>query len=80
MVVGGEEKSPGLWITWSDTVTVSNRGIAKVTEKPASGAGTSTEQGVLQAGPSEIVASAPGGTDSSATLPAGAGAESLNNG
>ena len=33
----------------------------KVTVKPASGAGTATEQGVLQPGPSEVVASAPGG-------------------
>ena len=44
-----------------------NLGIAKVTEKPASGAGTATWQGVLQAGPSEVVASAPEGTESSWT-------------
>jgi hypothetical protein len=49
-------------------VTGWNLGLAKVTEKPASGAGTSIEQGVLQAGPSEVVASAPGGADSSATF------------
>ena len=42
-----------------------------MTEKPASGAGTSIEQGVLQAGPSEVVASAPGGADSSATFTSG---------
>jgi hypothetical protein len=71
MVVGGEVESPGLRITWTGTVTGWNLGIAKVTEKPASGAGTSIEQGVLQAGPSEVVASAPGGTDSSATFTIG---------
>jgi hypothetical protein len=71
MVVAGEAKSPGLRITWTGTVTGWNLGLAKVTEKPASGAGTSIEQGVLQAGPSEVVASAPGGVDSSATLTSG---------
>jgi hypothetical protein len=71
MVVGGEAKSPGLRITWTGTVTGWNLGLAKVTEKPASGAGTSIEQGVLQAGPSEVVASAPGGADSSATFTIG---------
>ena len=71
MVVGGEAKSPGLRITWTGTVTGWNLGLAKVTEKPASGAGTSIEQGVLQAGPSEVVASAPGGADSSATFTSG---------
>jgi len=71
MVVGGEAKSPGLRITWTGTVTGWNLSIAKVTEKPASGAGTSIEQGVLQAGPSEVVASAPGGADSSATFTSG---------
>ena len=68
VVVAGEAKSPGLRITWTGTVTGWNLGIAKVTEKPASGAGTATEQGVLQPGPSEVVASAPGGTDSSCDL------------
>jgi hypothetical protein len=71
MVVGGEAKSPGLRITWTGTVAGWNLGIAKVTENPASGAGTSIEQGVLQAGPSEVVASAPGGADSSATFTIG---------
>ena len=71
MVVGGEAKSPGLRITWTGTVTGWNLGPAKVTEKPASGAGTSIERGVLQAGPSEVVASAPGGADSSATFTSG---------
>ena len=52
MVVAGEAESPGLRITWTGTVTGWNLGIAKVTEKPASGAGTSIEQEVLQAGPS----------------------------
>jgi len=67
MVVAGPVASPGLRITCTGTVSGWNLGIAKVTEKPASGAGISTEQGVLQAGPSEVVASAPGGVDSSAT-------------
>ena len=71
MVVAGEAKSPGLRITWTGTVTGWNLGIAKVTEKPASGAGTLTEQGVLQAGPTEVVASAPDGTESSATWTSG---------
>jgi hypothetical protein len=70
-VVGGEVESPGLRITWTGTVTGWKLGIAKVTEKPASGAGTSIAQGVLQAGPSEVVASAPGGVDSSATFTSG---------
>lgn len=71
MVVGGEVKSPGLRITWTGTVIGWNLGLAKVTEKPASGAGTSIEQGVLQPGPSDVVASAPAGTDSSATFTSG---------
>jgi hypothetical protein len=50
-----------LRITWTGTVTGWNLGPVKVTEKRASGAGTSTEQEVLQAGPSEVVVSAPGG-------------------
>src|SRR4051812_49890258 len=70
-VVGGEVKSPGLRIIWTGTVTGWNLGIANVTEKPASGAGTSIEQGVLQAGPSEGVASPPRGGGSNATLTSG---------
>lgn len=66
-VVAGLAKSPGFRITWTGTVTGWNLGSAKVTVNPASGAGTLTEQGVLQAGPSEVVASAPGGVDSSWT-------------
>ena len=71
VVVAGEQKSPGLRITWTGTVTGRNLGIAKVTAKPASGAGTAIEQGVLQPGPSEVVASAPDGTDSSWTWTGG---------
>jgi hypothetical protein len=63
----GVAKSPGLRSTCTGTVTDSNFGSAKVTEKPASGAGTETEQGVLQPGPTEVTASAPDGTDSSWT-------------
>lgn len=65
VVEAGVVKSPGLRITWTGTVTGWNRGIAKVTVKPASGAATPIEQGVLQPGPIEVVASAPEGTDSS---------------
>jgi hypothetical protein len=57
----------GLRITCTGTVAGWNFGRLKVTEKPLSGAGTATEQGVLQPGPSEVTASAPGGTDSSWT-------------
>lgn len=67
VVEAGVSKSPGLRITWTGTVTGWNFGIAKVTEKLDSGAGRLREQGVLQAGPSEVVASAPGGTESMAT-------------
>lgn len=67
MVVAGLAKSPGLRITCTGTVAGWNLGRLKVTENPLSGAGTATEQGVLQAGPSEVTASAPGGTDSSWT-------------
>ena len=65
VVDAGVEKSPGLRITWTGTVTGWNFGIAKVTVKPVSGAATAIEQGVLQPGPTEVVASAPDGTDSS---------------
>jgi len=61
----GVVKSPGLRVTATGTVTGIIFGMLKVTEKPVSGAGTETEQGVLQPGPSEVTASAPGGTDSS---------------
>ena len=65
VVEAGVVKSPGFRITCTGTVAGWNRGRLKVTEKPASGAGTETVQGVLQPGPNEVVASAPGGTDSS---------------
>lgn len=71
VAVAGEVKSPGFRITWTGIVTGWNLGNAKVTAKPASGAGTLTEQGVLQPGPSEVVASAPGGVDSSWTWTGG---------
>ncbi|GAC1334621.1 MAG: hypothetical protein NVS2B1_01180 [Bradyrhizobium sp.] len=45
-----------------------------MTEKPASGAATATEQGVLQLGPTEVTASAPGGTESSSTWTVGGAA------
>jgi hypothetical protein len=71
MVVAGLAKSPGFRITCTGTVTGWNFGSANVTAKPASGAGTLTEQGVLQPGPSEVVASAPGGVESSWTWTGG---------
>jgi len=64
VVVAASPVPPGFRITWTGTVTGWNLGIAKVTVKPASGAATATEQGVLQPGPTEVVASAPDGTDS----------------
>ena len=67
VVEAGVAKSPGLWITCTGTVTGWNFGSAKVTEKPASGAGTATEHGVLQPGPTEVTASAPDGSDFSWT-------------
>jgi hypothetical protein len=65
VVVAGVEKSPVVRMTWTGIVTGWNLGIAKVTVKPVSGAATAIEQGVLQPGPTEVVASAPGGMDSS---------------
>ena len=70
VTMSGLVKSPGVRITRTGTVTGWNLGIAKVTVK-ASGAGTETEQGVLQPGPTEVVASAPGGTESSCTCTGG---------
>jgi hypothetical protein len=67
VVDAGLAKSPGLRMTCTGMVSGWNLGKVKVTEKPLSGAGTETEQGVLQLGPSEVTASAPGGTDSSCT-------------
>ena len=58
-------------MTCTGTVAGWNLFIAKVTEKPASPAGTATEQGVLQVCPFEVRASAPEGTDSSATCTVG---------
>ena len=52
-------------MTCTGTVAGWNLFMVKVTVKPASAAGTATEQGVLQPGPTEVLASAPGGTDSS---------------
>jgi hypothetical protein len=70
-VVAGVEKSPAVRITWTGTVTGWNFGSAKVTVNPESGAATAIEQGVLQPGPTEVVASAPDGTDSSWTWSGG---------
>src|ERR1700682_6712075 len=58
-------------MTCTGTVTGWNLFSVYVTEKPLSGAGTATEQGVLQPGPSDVRASAPCGTDSSWTCTVG---------
>ena len=63
----GVVKSPAFLITFTGTFAGWYFGSAKATVKGASGAGTETEQGVLQPGPSEVVASAPGGLDSRRT-------------
>jgi hypothetical protein len=67
----GVVKSPGFLITFTGTLAGACLGSAKATVKGASGAGTETEQGVLQPGPSEVLASAPGGLDSSRTWTVG---------
>src|SRR5262245_55571515 len=54
-------------MTCTGTVAGWNLFIEKVTEKPASPAGTLIEQGVLQVCPFEVCASAPEGTDSRLT-------------
>ena len=61
-VDAGVEKSPGILITWTGTVSGWNRFSVKVTVKFS--AGTETEQGVLQPGPDEVLASAPEGIES----------------
>jgi hypothetical protein len=71
VVEAGVAKSPGLRITVTGTVAGWNFGILKVTEKPASGGVIETEQGVLQLGPSEVTASAPGGVESNCTCTVG---------
>lgn len=52
----GVVKSPGFLITFTGTFAGGYLGSAKAT---VSGAGTETEQAVLQPEPSEVVASAP---------------------
>src|ERR1700682_2093604 len=61
VVEAGVAKSPGLRMTCTGTVTGWNFGRLKVTEKPLSGAGTATEQGVLEPGPGGVTRWAPGG-------------------
>ena len=63
-VDAGVVKSPGICVTITGTVAGWNRAIVMVTLKLLAN-GTETEQGVLQPGPSDVTASAPGGTDSS---------------
>jgi len=58
-------------MTFTGTLAGWYFGSAKATVKGASGAGTETEQGVLQPAPIEVVASAPGGLDSSRTWTVG---------
>lgn len=71
VIEAGVVKSPGFLMTFTGTLTGWYFGRAKATVKGASGAGTATEQGVLQPAPSEVVASAPGGLDSSRTCTVG---------
>ena len=66
-VRAGLEKSPGMRVTVTGTVTGCDLGAENVTVKAFS-ASTSREQGVLQPGPTEVTASAPGGTESSWTV------------
>ncbi|MET3310281.1 hypothetical protein ABIF41_002122 [Bradyrhizobium japonicum] len=63
----GVVRSPGFLMMFTGTLAGWYLGSAKATVNGASGAGTETEQGVLQPGPSEVEASAPGGLDSSRT-------------
>ena len=67
MVVGGEAKSPGLRIDLDRNRDRLELGHREGDGEAGVGRGHAIEQGVLQAGPSEVVASAPGGADSSAT-------------
>jgi hypothetical protein len=71
VTVAGVVKSPGVLMIFTGTVAGWCFGSANETVNGASGAGTETEQGVLQPGPSEVVASAPGGLDSSRTCAVG---------
>lgn len=64
-------KSPGLLMTCTGTLAGWNLFMVKVTDKPVVSAGTAIEQGVLQVCPVEVRASAPDGTDSSATCTVG---------
>jgi hypothetical protein len=64
VVVAGEVKSPGTWVTCTGTVRGWYFGSVNYTEKLSALSGTEIEQGVLQLDPSELVASAPGGTES----------------
>jgi hypothetical protein len=71
LVEAGVEVSAGIWTTCTGTVAGWNLFSVYVTENPASGAANATEQGVLQPGPTEVTASAPGGTESSSTCTVG---------
>ncbi len=64
VVEAGVVKSPGFTMTATGIVTGWNFGAEKVTVKFGVD-GIETEQGVLQPGPTEVTASAPGGSDSS---------------
>ena len=67
IVRAGLVKSPGTRVTVTGTVTGCDFGAENVTVKAFS-AGTSSEQGVLQPGPIDVTASAPGGIESSWTM------------
>src|ERR1700734_2878718 len=63
--VPGIMKPAGLPVTATGTLTGRKPSRVYVTAKLPSGRGALTEQGVLQPGPKEVRASAPGGVDSS---------------
>lgn len=73
MVRAGEVKSPATRVTVTGTVIGRNLGSENVTLNPPSVV-IGSEQGVVQAGPSEVFASAPGGVDSNWTV-TGSGAD-----
>lgn len=61
-VLAAVVKSPGTRVTVTGTVIGWNLGSVKVTLKPPSVV-IGSEQGVVQVGPSDVFASAPGGVD-----------------
>ena len=67
VVTAGDVKSPGRCVTCTGTVKGWCFGSVNVTLKLSALSGTEIEHGVLQLEPSELTASAPGGTESTCT-------------